>query len=240
MLNILGRPQRVCSGWTRRQILQAGGAGLLGLSLPKLLAAEATGSVKPARAKSVIFLFLFGGPSQLETFDLKPDAPSSIRGPFRPISSRTPEMKICELMPKLAAISDKYCVIRTMTHPTTTIARPGITFRRAGPGACRSAADSTRPKKIGPCTARWPTISTSDRRADRRAICPVASICPAAWAILQTYSTKFEAGAVRRLAGREELRSAGHRDRQAQRTTTRSTVLATMMSSTSGSLAGEV
>ena len=83
MLNIPGRPQRVCSGWTRRQILQAGGAGLLGLSLPKLLAAEATGSVKPARAKSVIFLFLFGGPSQLETFDLKPDAPSSIRGPFR-------------------------------------------------------------------------------------------------------------------------------------------------------------
>jgi hypothetical protein len=119
MLKIVGRSQRVCSGWTRRQVLEAGGAGLLGLTLPKLLAAEATATAnaKPPRAKSVIFLFLFGGPSQLETFDLKPDAPSTIRGPFRPISSRTPEMKICEHMPRLAAISDKYCVVRTMTHP---------------------------------------------------------------------------------------------------------------------------
>ena len=59
MLNILGRSQRVCSGWTRRQVLRAGGAGLLGLSLPKLLAAESGTSLRPARAKSVIFMFLF-------------------------------------------------------------------------------------------------------------------------------------------------------------------------------------
>ncbi len=119
MLNVLGKSQRVCSGWSRRQILQAGGAGLLGLSLPKLLAAEAAGPTAPRRrgkAKNVIFLFLFGGPSQLETFDLKPDAPSTIRGPLRPIASRTPELRICELLPRLANISDKYCVVRTMTH----------------------------------------------------------------------------------------------------------------------------
>ena len=74
MLNVPGNPRRVCSGWTRRQVLQAGGAGLLGLTLPKVLAAETiAGNVAP-RAKSVIFLFLFGGPSQLETFDMKPDA----------------------------------------------------------------------------------------------------------------------------------------------------------------------
>src|SRR5262245_50693429 len=117
MLNIVGRPQRVCSGWTRRQVLQAGGAGLLGLSLPKVLAAEQQSSAIRPKAKNVIFLFLFGGPSQLETFDLKPDAPSTIRGPFKPIASRTPELKICELMPNLAAVSDKFCVVRTMTHP---------------------------------------------------------------------------------------------------------------------------
>jgi len=116
MLNILGSPQRACDGWTRRQMLQAGGAGLLGLSLPKLLAAEANQPASAARAKNVIFLFLFGGPSQLETFDLKPDAPSTIRGPFQPIASRTPGLKICEMMPQLAAVSDKFCVIRTMTH----------------------------------------------------------------------------------------------------------------------------
>src|SRR6478735_2388754 len=104
MLNILGGTQRVCGGVSRRQMLQAGGAGLLGLNLAKVWAAEAlpTQSTPPrARAKSVIFLFLFGGPSQLETFDLKPDAPAKIRGPFKPIASRTPGLRICEHLPRL-------------------------------------------------------------------------------------------------------------------------------------------
>jgi hypothetical protein len=101
---------------TRRRILQAGGAGLVGLDVPTLLAAEeATGRGRP-RARSVIFLFLFGGPSQLETFDLKPDAPADIRGPFLPIASRTPELRICEHLPRTAAVSDRFCVIRSMTH----------------------------------------------------------------------------------------------------------------------------
>ncbi len=89
MLDILGRRrQQTCDGWSRRHLLQAGGAGLMGLSLPKLLAAESvSGGERKARAKSVIFLFLFGGPSQLETFDMKPDATSTIRGPFKPVAS---------------------------------------------------------------------------------------------------------------------------------------------------------
>jgi hypothetical protein len=118
MLNILGGSQRVCSGLSRRQWLQAGGAGLLGLSLPKLLAAEAASPAASGRgqAKSVIFVFLFGGPSQLETFDLKPDAPSKIRGPFKPIASRTPGMVICEHLPRLAATSDQFCIVRSVTH----------------------------------------------------------------------------------------------------------------------------
>jgi hypothetical protein len=116
MLTILSQPRRVCSGLTRRELLQAGGAGLLGLSLPKVLAAEAVQPARRGRAKSVIFLFLFGGPSQLETFDLKPDAPSGIRGNFRPIASRTPGLRICEHLPRLAAVSDQFCVIRSLTH----------------------------------------------------------------------------------------------------------------------------
>lgn len=103
-------------GVSRRRILQAGGAGLFGLDLPMLLAAEAAGAAGRPRAKSVIFLFLFGGPSQLETFDLKPDAPAEIRGPFRPIPSRTPGLLICEHLPRTAAVSDRLCVIRSMTH----------------------------------------------------------------------------------------------------------------------------
>jgi hypothetical protein len=86
------------------------------VSLPKIWAAEDLPSTRPARAKSVLFLFLFGGPSQLETFDMKPDAPTGIRGPFRPIASRTPDLRICEHLPRLARMSDRYSVVRTVTH----------------------------------------------------------------------------------------------------------------------------
>ncbi len=103
-------------GVNRRAMIEACGAGLLGLSLPKLLAAEAAGQRRSGKAKSVIFLFLFGGPSQYETFDMKPEAISEIRGPYRPIRSRTPGLKICEHLPKLADVSDKFCVIRSMSH----------------------------------------------------------------------------------------------------------------------------
>ena len=123
MLSILGSPKRVCSGLSRRELLQVGGVGLFGLSVPKLMAAEQTatglqGSGLPrARAKSVMFLYLFGGPSQLETFDMKPDAPSTLRGPFKTIASRTPDLRLCEHLGRSAQLSDKFCVIRTMTHP---------------------------------------------------------------------------------------------------------------------------
>jgi hypothetical protein len=116
VLNVLGKPSRVCEGTTRRQLLQAGGAGLLGLSVPKLLQAESELPFRNARAKSVIFLFCFGGPSQLETFDMKPDAPEEIRGPFKPIASRTPGLLISEHLSRCAAVSDKFAVIKTMTH----------------------------------------------------------------------------------------------------------------------------
>jgi hypothetical protein len=116
MLEIPGRLQSVCQGVTRRQLLQAGGAGLFGLSLPKLLQAEEASSPVLPKAKSVIFLFLFGGPSQLETFDLKPQAASKVRGPYLPISCRTPELLISEKLPQCAAISDKFAVVRTLSH----------------------------------------------------------------------------------------------------------------------------
>ena len=117
MLTINGRTRKMCSGLSRREVLQIGGAGLFGLSLQKLLAAEQRGvPFENARAKSVMFLFLFGGPSQLETFDMKPDAPSSIRGPFKSIASRTTDLRLCEHLHRTAHLSDKFCVIRSMTH----------------------------------------------------------------------------------------------------------------------------
>ncbi|MCX7410587.1 MAG: DUF1501 domain-containing protein [Planctomycetota bacterium] len=123
MLELLGRNRSVCSGVSRRELLQAGGAGLFGLSLPKLLQAEEAlqkagaehAAIKP-RAKSVIFVMLFGGPSQLETWDMKPLAPDKIRGPLSPIACRTPGLVMCEMLPKLAAISDKFAILRTLSH----------------------------------------------------------------------------------------------------------------------------
>ncbi|MEQ9410209.1 MAG: DUF1501 domain-containing protein [Fuerstiella sp.] len=116
MLSIQGHSRRLCSGFTRRNVLQAAGTGLFGTSLSTLMAAEQAGQAVQPRAKSVLFLFLFGGPSQLETFDMKPEAPSTIRGPWQPIASRTPGLRICEKLPRLAAMSDRFAVVRTMTH----------------------------------------------------------------------------------------------------------------------------
>lgn len=119
MLKLLGTNQTTCEGVRRRALLQAGGAGLFGLTLPNVLAAQATNPTAESlipRAKHVIFLLLFGGPSQLETFDLKPNAPEQIRGPYRPIACRTPELQIGEHLPRLAQVSDLYTVVRTMTH----------------------------------------------------------------------------------------------------------------------------
>ena len=116
MLNVLGGVQRTCGGLSRRNLLQIGGAGLFGLKMNRVWAAEELAPARVATAKSVIFLLLYGGPSQLETFDMKPEAPSKIRGPYQPIASRTPEMRICEHLPRLASQSDKFSVIRTITH----------------------------------------------------------------------------------------------------------------------------
>lgn len=118
MLQMFSTGQRVCSGPSRRAVLQAAGAGLLGVSLPRVWAAEqALGGATRPRAKSVLFVFLFGGPSQLDTLDMKPDAPDTIRGPYRPIPSRVPELRVCEHLPKLAQIADRFAVVRTVTHP---------------------------------------------------------------------------------------------------------------------------
>ena len=101
----------------RRTLLKVGGLGLLGLTMPNVLRAveKATKGPKP-RAKSVIFLFQYGGPSHIDMFDMKPDAPSSIRGPFNPISSSADGIQVCEKLPKTAKIMDKVSVIRSVHH----------------------------------------------------------------------------------------------------------------------------
>ncbi|HEY0456173.1 MAG TPA: DUF1501 domain-containing protein [Verrucomicrobiae bacterium] len=102
--------------FTRRHALKVGGLGMLGLSLPKILEAEARKKGPKARAKSVIFLFQFGGPSHLDMFDMKPDAPESIRGPHKPISSSADGIQVSEKLPRVAKIMDKVTLIRSVHH----------------------------------------------------------------------------------------------------------------------------
>jgi hypothetical protein len=94
---------------TRRDFLHVGLLGLAGLTAPASAASR-------RRARGVIQLFLWGGPAQQETFDLKPDAPEAVRSLFRPIATRTPGVRICEHLPRLAGLSDRYAIVRSLTH----------------------------------------------------------------------------------------------------------------------------
>ncbi|MBC8355974.1 MAG: DUF1501 domain-containing protein [Planctomycetes bacterium] len=113
MLNLLGENQQYCDGLTRRAFMQVGGLALGGLSLPSLLRAESV-SDKPKRHKSVIMVFLPGGPSHLDIWDMKPEAPVEIRGEFRPIQTAIPGVNLCEHLPRLAQRLDEFAIIRSL------------------------------------------------------------------------------------------------------------------------------
>src|ERR1700704_2337925 len=124
MLTIPGHLARTCEGWPRRELLRVGGAGLLGLNLPEFLswqAAAAPVKVESTNkafgaAKSVIMLFLQGGPSHIDIWDPKPDAPSNVRGEFKPIKSNVPGIWLSEVMPLMAKQMDKATLIRSVSY----------------------------------------------------------------------------------------------------------------------------
>jgi uncharacterized protein (DUF1501 family) len=101
---------------SRRSLLRVGGLGMLGLTMPKLMLAQEQKQTLSVRAKRVIFLFQWGGPSHLDTFDLKPNAPAEIRGPLRPISSCLPGLPVSEHFPEMAKRMDRVTLIHSMTH----------------------------------------------------------------------------------------------------------------------------
>ena len=139
---IPGQRVQTCDLTSRREWLRVGGLSALGLSLPQWLAGPLVGGESPrpvsglpaharsvpprigsasfGRAKSCILLFLFGAPAHQDTWDLKPDAPSEVRGEFQPISTKTPGLFIGEHLPMLAARSDRYTLIRSVTHEDNT------------------------------------------------------------------------------------------------------------------------
>jgi hypothetical protein len=108
---------RTCQTLSRRAFLQVGASSVLGLSLADLLKSRAHGA-NLGSAKSVVLLWLWGGPSQLDTFDPKPNAPLEYRGPFGTIPTKTAGLRFCELFPKIAGLADKLAVIRSL-HTTS-------------------------------------------------------------------------------------------------------------------------
>src|SRR5215813_6137786 len=100
---------------TRRDWLRLAGLSAFGLSLSGLLRAG-TSSRQKAAARSCVLFLLHGGPSQLDTWDMKPDAPDNIRGEFKPVGTRVPGVRICEHLPLLAQRTHLFTIVRSMTH----------------------------------------------------------------------------------------------------------------------------
>jgi hypothetical protein len=174
---------------TRRSALSAGCVGLLGLGMNHLEALRAAeplrtaeaGSGKdrpPARAKSVIYIFLSGGLAQHDSFDLKPAAPDSIRGEFAPIATGTPGVQICEHLPLLAARSDKWALVRSLTHPSNDHSL-GHHIMLTGRSDAPRGFDPSRPQ-----TSDYPSITAvagdAMRHAARRSVnnLPPAVVLP--------------------------------------------------------------
>jgi uncharacterized protein DUF1501 len=124
MIRIEGRGTRLCDGMTRRELLRFGGIGTLGLWLHGVADLEPAAAASPdpaarsgfGRAKSILFISLFGGPSHQDIWDLKPEAPAEVRGEFKPIKTNVSGIEITEHLPKLARMADNYALIRSVTH----------------------------------------------------------------------------------------------------------------------------
>src|SRR5690242_13101660 len=114
MLNVYGTTQSsLCDGLSRRHFLRIGGLGIAGLSLADLLRFKARGEIPAeARGKSVIMIYLPGGPSHIDMYDMKPLAPAEYRGEFKPIHTNVPGIDLCEHMPLQAKIADKLTIVR--------------------------------------------------------------------------------------------------------------------------------
>ena len=139
---------------TRRAAVQAGAVGLLGLGMGELKFLRAAGNPPPTRpAASVVYIFLSGGLSQHDSFDPKPGAPANVRGEFRPIPTRTPGVHICEHLPLLAGRSDRWALVRSLTHRYTNH-QDGHHVMLTGRSELPAGFDRDRPK-----SSDWPAVA---------------------------------------------------------------------------------
>jgi hypothetical protein len=126
------RPVSFCDGLRRRDFLHAGALSFLGLSLSDLFALKASGAVPADKDINVILLFLVGGPSQLDTWDMKPNAPAEIRGPYKPIATNVDGIRISEIFPRMAHHADKFSLVRTVYHTAAAVHDTGHQMMQTG------------------------------------------------------------------------------------------------------------
>ncbi|WP_315852059.1 DUF1501 domain-containing protein [Tautonia rosea] len=161
-----GRFPAPCAGPNRREALKAGALTLGGLSLPGLFQAQSAAAspvrTTSGRAKACILVFAWGGPSQLETLDLKPDAPDEIRGDFRPIATSVPGIQISEHFPMLAERMDKMAIIRSMSHDDPAHLS-SVHHQQTGHLAPRPKSDAD-----GPSPLDWPHLGSLVARVQPR------------------------------------------------------------------------
>ncbi|HZZ78966.1 MAG TPA: DUF1501 domain-containing protein [Gemmataceae bacterium] len=155
MINLLGSPRSLCDGVSRREFLSLGSLGTLGLSLADhfaLAADRPTAAPRFGQAKACILIFLYGSPPQHETFDPKPDAIAEVRGEMGAIPSVLPGVRVCEMLPRTAAILDQVTVVRSMTH---RYAEHGVAYAVSGIPTYTPELE-TRPRD----SRHWPYIGS--------------------------------------------------------------------------------
>ncbi len=126
------KPVHFCDGMKRRDFLHAGALAALGLGVTDWLTLKALGAVPEEKDINCIMLFLVGGPSQLDTFDMKPNAPAEIRGPYRPIKTNADGIQICEVFPRTARNADKFSLVRSVYHTAAAVHDTGHQMMQTG------------------------------------------------------------------------------------------------------------
>src|SRR3989449_8781571 len=134
MLKVTGKGSiTTCDGITRRDFLQVGALGAIGFGMADFAALQAVGAVKKGSdEKAAIMIFNLGAPSQLDTWDMKPDAPREIRGPFKPIKTSSSDIQISEIFPKHAKLADKFSVVRSVYHTAAAVHDTGHQMLQTG------------------------------------------------------------------------------------------------------------
>lgn len=134
MLTLTGRGStKTCDGMTRRDFLQVGTLGAVGLSLPQYLAAKEAGKIKPGHdERACIMIFNLGAPSNMDLWDMKPEAPSEIRGPFKAVDTKVPGIQLSEILPRHGKIADKFSLVRSVHHGGAAVHDAGWQMMQTG------------------------------------------------------------------------------------------------------------